>query len=77
MEQQCFYKNDISSLPLPLVTTTTHLGEKSRWTETAAMMDIKYNNCVGDVLLGSGIVAYLGAFTVDYRNKASLLVKRE
>jgi len=44
-------------------------GEKSRWTETAAMMDIKYNNCVGDVLLGSGIVAYLGAFTVDYRNK--------
>ena len=33
------------------------------------MMDVKYNNCVGDVLLGSGIVAYLGAFTVDYRNK--------
>jgi dynein heavy chain len=25
-------------------------------------------NAVGDVLLSSGVVAYLGAFTVDYRN---------
>ena len=42
------------------------------------MMDVKYNNCVGDVLLGSGIVAYLGAFTVEYRNKVGTgsLIKR-
>ena len=27
----------------------------------------------GDVLLSSGVVAYLGAFTVDYRNVGTLL----
>ena len=28
----------------------------------------RYINVTGDVLLSSGVVAYLGAFTVDYRN---------
>ena len=26
-----------------------------------------YVNITGDVLLGAGVVAYLGAFTVDFR----------
>ncbi|XP_078413797.1 dynein axonemal heavy chain 3 [Cetorhinus maximus] len=42
-------------------------GEKDRWTEAARLLGIKYKDLTGDVLLSSGTVAYLGAFTVDYR----------
>ncbi|XP_030655837.1 dynein heavy chain 3, axonemal [Nomascus leucogenys] len=42
-------------------------GEKDRWTEAAQQLGIRYTNLTGDVLLSSGTVAYLGAFTVDYR----------
>ncbi|XP_057310450.1 dynein axonemal heavy chain 3-like isoform X2 [Hydractinia symbiolongicarpus] len=44
-------------------------GEKTRWTETAANLAGVYNRLTGDVLLSSGAVAYLGAFTVDFRNE--------
>ncbi|XP_071616680.1 dynein axonemal heavy chain 3 [Heliangelus exortis] len=44
-------------------------GEKERWTEAARLLGIRYTDLVGDVLLSSGTVAYLGAFTVDYRLK--------
>ncbi|MGH0135647.1 UNVERIFIED_CONTAM: hypothetical protein FKN15_057952 [Acipenser sinensis] len=42
-------------------------GEKDRWIEAARLLGIKYTNLTGDVLLSSGMMAYLGAFTVDYR----------
>ncbi|XP_026560379.1 dynein heavy chain 3, axonemal [Pseudonaja textilis] len=42
-------------------------GEKERWTEAARLLGIRYTDLTGDVLLSSGTVAYLGAFTVDYR----------
>ena len=29
----------------------------------------RYNNVIGDVLVSSGVVAYLGAFTVDFRTE--------
>ncbi|NXW28891.1 DYH3 protein, partial [Phaetusa simplex] len=44
-------------------------GEKDRWTEAARLLEIRYIDLIGDVLLSSGTVAYLGAFTVDYRLK--------
>lgn len=44
-------------------------GEKDRWTEAARVLGGKYTNLTGDVLLSSGTVAYLGAFTVDYRQQ--------
>uniref|UniRef100_A0A8C4XVH0 Dynein axonemal heavy chain 3 n=1 Tax=Falco tinnunculus TaxID=100819 RepID=A0A8C4XVH0_FALTI len=44
-------------------------GEKDRWTEAARLLGIRYVDLIGDVLLSSGTVAYLGAFTVDYRLK--------
>ncbi|XP_038618403.1 dynein heavy chain 3, axonemal [Tachyglossus aculeatus] len=44
-------------------------GEKDRWTEAARLLGIRYVNLTGDVLLSSGTVAYLGAFTVDYRHR--------
>ncbi|KAL8573170.1 Dynein heavy chain 3, axonemal [Nucella lapillus] len=42
-------------------------GEKDRWTEAARVLGERYTNILGDVLLSSGVVAYLGAFTVDFR----------
>ncbi|XP_070269812.1 dynein axonemal heavy chain 3 [Myotis yumanensis] len=44
-------------------------GEKERWTEAARQLGIRYTNLTGDVLVSAGTVAYLGAFTVDYRAK--------
>ncbi|KAG1667277.1 hypothetical protein FOA52_012566 [Chlamydomonas sp. UWO 241] len=42
-------------------------GEKTRWTEVAKRLGEDYVNLTGDVLLSSGFIAYLGAFTSSYR----------
>lgn len=42
-------------------------GEKSRWSQAARDLFGLLSNVIGDVILSSGAVAYLGAFTVDYR----------
>lgn len=41
--------------------------EKSRWSEIAKSLNISLVNIVGDVLLSSGFIAYLGPFTVTVR----------
>jgi len=46
-------------------------GEKSRWTEAAANLQLVYDNLTGDVLISSGVIAYLGAFTGSYRLEAT------
>lgn len=46
-------------------------GEKARWSELAAMLKAALYNAIGDVLLSAGVVAYMGAFTVDFRNVSS------
>ncbi|XP_054015460.1 dynein axonemal heavy chain 3-like [Hylaeus anthracinus] len=43
-------------------------GEKNRWSNTAVALGESLYNVIGDVLLSSGVVAYLGAFTIEYRN---------
>lgn len=43
--------------------------EKSRWSQTIKDLEHTYDHIVGDVLLSSAIVAYLGAFTMDYRQE--------
>ncbi len=43
-------------------------GEKDRWTENARTLGETYFKITGDVLISSGVVAYLGPFTVSYRN---------
>ncbi|KAM4730848.1 dynein axonemal heavy chain 7 [Anableps anableps] len=42
-------------------------GEKTRWSEMALKLGHLYNNLTGDILISAGIVAYLGAFTSNYR----------
>ena len=38
-----------------------------RWTEVSNALRIKFHNLIGDVLVSSGVVAYLGAFTAAFR----------
>ena len=42
-------------------------GEKLRWKAESERLSIDYENLTGDVLISSGLVAYLGAFTLEYR----------
>jgi dynein heavy chain len=42
-------------------------GEKTRWTQAAKDLGVQYENLTGDVLISSGVVAYLGAFTAVFR----------
>jgi len=42
-------------------------GEKSRWIETVARLNADYTNLIGDALVAASTVAYLGAFTSEYR----------
>ncbi|KAJ4461063.1 putative Dynein heavy chain 6; axonemal [Paratrimastix pyriformis] len=44
-------------------------GEASRWTETVAQLAQERASVVGDVLLASGYIAYLGPFTNEYRKE--------
>ena len=42
-------------------------GEKDRWGKAAEDLSHQYENLTGDVLIASGVVAYLGAFTSAFR----------
>ncbi|GIX99967.1 dynein heavy chain 7, axonemal [Caerostris darwini] len=43
-------------------------GEKIRWADEAKNLKIKFENLPGDVLLASGVIAYLGPYTSYYRS---------
>ncbi|KAI4465685.1 dynein axonemal heavy chain 7-related [Holotrichia oblita] len=44
-------------------------GEKDRWSSTAKALGEKYYVLTGDILISSGVVAYLGPFTMQFRQK--------
>lgn len=48
-------------------------GEKYKWSQTALELQSTLDNAIGDVLLSAGVVAYLGAFTVDFRNVSVII----
>ena len=49
-------------------------GEKERWTELTETLHETYYNIIGDVLLSSGVVAYLAPFTPIYRQVNCLIL---
>ena len=42
--------------------------EKERWTENKHNLEQDMKHIVGDVIISSGVIAYLGAFTMQYRH---------
>jgi len=45
-------------------------GEQASWTKKSNQLGKDYNNLTGDILIASGILAYLGVFTTAYRSEA-------
>ena len=45
--------------------------EKIRWHESVLMFDGQIVNIVGDVMISSGVIAYLGTFTVSLKTYLS------
>ncbi len=44
-------------------------GEKTRWTQAAETLQSIYDNLLGDVLISSGVIGYLGPFTAAFRDE--------
>ncbi|XP_076302983.1 dynein axonemal heavy chain 7 [Lasioglossum baleicum] len=42
-------------------------GEYTRWSETARSLGERYHRLTGDVVIASGVVAYMGPFTMTFR----------
>jgi len=55
------------SLSEPRVSFLDSVVKKTRWKAEAERLAIVYENLTGDVLISSGMIAYLGAFTAVYR----------
>jgi dynein heavy chain len=45
-------------------------GEKVRWTQNSKDLSGDYHHLTGDVIVASGLIAYLGAFTPEFREEA-------
>lgn len=45
-------------------------GEKARWGQNSKDLAVNYVNLTGDVIVASGLIAYLGAFTPEFRESA-------
>ena len=43
-------------------------GEQTRWTEKVGELSEEYTNLTGNVLVSSGLMAYLGPFTSEFRD---------
>jgi dynein heavy chain len=48
-------------------------GERSRWKETVAKLKVLKDNIMGNVVVASGSIAYLGVFTALYRQDLTKL----
>jgi dynein heavy chain, axonemal len=44
-------------------------GEKNRWIQAAEDLQLIYDNLLGDVLVSSGLIGYLGPFTATFREE--------
>jgi hypothetical protein len=70
---------------MPAVSVTIYIlfvagslgGEKGRWSETAKCLRGTLHNVIGDVLLAAGAIAYLGPFTVNFRQVCFLTLNGE
>ena len=51
-------------------------GEKDRWNKAAVDLARQYDNLTGDILISSGLVAYLGAFTSAFRQVSTYLKQK-
>jgi dynein heavy chain len=72
-EKKIMLEKQVESVSKQLVRAEKLIGslgdERERWTECAETMSKRYLTITGDILLSSGIVSYLGAFTKSFRDE--------
>ncbi|KAJ3254160.1 Dynein heavy chain 7, axonemal [Boothiomyces macroporosus] len=72
-EKKTQLENQVDSVSKQLVRAEQLIGslgdEQERWTQCAIDLQTQYTALTGDVLVSSGIVAYLGAFTKTFRDE--------
>ncbi|KAG7196964.1 hypothetical protein KM043_000229 [Ampulex compressa] len=44
-------------------------GEYARWSSTAELLGQRYRRLTGDIVIASGVIAYLGPFTMGFRDR--------
>lgn len=44
-------------------------GERSRWEQTVASLDLQFDFLPGDCLLATAYISYMGPFVSDYREQ--------
>ncbi|RZF38562.1 hypothetical protein LSTR_LSTR006157 [Laodelphax striatellus] len=47
-------------------------GERTRWSATAKELGERYGLLTGDILIASGVVSYLGPFTMQFRHEQTV-----
>jgi dynein heavy chain len=72
--------DEVADCEARLITATKLIeglgGEKTRWKQQSEELAITFVNLTGDVLISSGMIAYLGAFNSVFRDElADLWVK--
>ena len=48
----------------------TRTPSREGWTQNVVTLSDQYINVTGNVVVSAGLIAYLGAFTSEYRNMA-------
>ena len=48
--------------------------KQKQWLSAAEKMGKRYTDLIGDVLISSGVVAYLGAFTSSFRAVSDIFI---
>ncbi|KAJ3091162.1 Dynein heavy chain 7, axonemal [Quaeritorhiza haematococci] len=73
VEKKEMLEKQVDSVSKQLVRAEKLIGslgnERDRWTQCALELDQKLIAIIGDVLVSSGIVAYLGPFTKSFRDE--------
>jgi dynein heavy chain len=66
-------ERQVDSVSKQLVRAEKLIGslgdEKERWTQSAESLNQRLEMLLGDVLIGSAVIAYLGAFTKSFRDE--------
>lgn len=49
-------------------------GKRTRWIDSERLLEEELNNLTGDMLISAGVISYLGAFTMAFREKVTQIV---
>jgi len=76
IDEKAQLEADVADCEAKLIRATKLIaglgGQKTLWLSISEKMKIVYTNLTGDVLISSGMIAYLGAFNSVYRDELAI-----